>query len=361
MLSVLVSTHVLVAARDAGVERVFCASSACVCAADKQSSPDHPVAQRARRPAGHARGRLRLELFSERMARHFAEDFGIETRVARYHNVYGPEGTWDGGREKAPAAICRKVATAALTGDHTIEIWGDGQQTRSFTYIDDCLEGTLRLTASDVREPLNVGSDQLVTINELVDIVEHRRARPRAPLQARRPPGRAAQQRQHPRPRPAGLGAVGQPRGRPGRHLRLGARPGGVRLGPHLSGGGAGSRQPSPCPGHGRPGRFEPQQRRRVHDLRRPGAADRGLRGVRRRVPRLPAGAGRVAGGDRRAAAVALLGRRGRHTPSCWSPTCSGPRSRWRSSCCPLWPSPAWPWAARSARPCSAWPACCHW
>jgi nucleoside-diphosphate-sugar epimerase len=112
------------------------------------------------------------KLFSERMARHFAEDFGIETRVARYHNVYGPEGTWDGGREKAPAAICRKVATAALTGDHTIEIWGDGQQTRSFTYIDDCVEGTLRLTASDVREPLNVGSDQLVTINELVDIVE---------------------------------------------------------------------------------------------------------------------------------------------------------------------------------------------
>jgi nucleoside-diphosphate-sugar epimerase len=112
------------------------------------------------------------KLFGERMARHFAEDFGIETRVARYHNIYGPEGTWDGGREKAPAAICRKVATAAVTGDHSIEIWGDGQQTRSFTYIDDCLEGTLRLTASDVSEPLNVGSDQLVTINELVDIVE---------------------------------------------------------------------------------------------------------------------------------------------------------------------------------------------
>jgi len=106
------------------------------------------------------------------MARHFYEDFGLETRVARYHNIYGPLGTWRGGREKAPAAICRKVATAVLTGDHTIEIWGDGQQTRSFTYIDDCLEGTLRLMASDVREPINVGSDQLVTINELVDIVE---------------------------------------------------------------------------------------------------------------------------------------------------------------------------------------------
>jgi GDP-D-mannose 3', 5'-epimerase len=112
------------------------------------------------------------KLFSERMCRHFADDFGIATRVARYHNVYGPHGTWDGGREKAPAAICRKVATAELTGDHQIEIWGDGEQTRSFTYIDDCLEGTLRLTASDVSEPLNVGSDQLVTINRLVDIVE---------------------------------------------------------------------------------------------------------------------------------------------------------------------------------------------
>jgi nucleoside-diphosphate-sugar epimerase len=112
------------------------------------------------------------KLFSERMCRHFMEDFGIETRVARYHNVYGPHGTWDGGREKAPAAICRKVAVAKLTGDLQIEIWGDGEQTRSFTYIDDCLEGTLRLTASDVREPLNIGSDELVTVNELVDIVE---------------------------------------------------------------------------------------------------------------------------------------------------------------------------------------------
>ena len=106
------------------------------------------------------------------MCRHFMEDFGIETRVARYHNVYGPHGTWDGGREKAPAAICRKVAMAKLTGEHEIEIWGDGEQTRSFTYIDDCLEGTLRLTRSEVREPLNIGSDQLVTVNQLVDIVE---------------------------------------------------------------------------------------------------------------------------------------------------------------------------------------------
>ena len=112
------------------------------------------------------------KLFSERMARHFYEDFGLETRTARYHNVYGPLGTYAGGREKAPAAICRKVIEAQLSGKDSIEIWGDGHQTRSFTYIDDCLEGTLRLTESDFREPLNIGSSELVTVNELVDIVE---------------------------------------------------------------------------------------------------------------------------------------------------------------------------------------------
>ena len=173
MLSVLISTHLLVASRDNGVERFFYSSSACVYAADKQSAPEVvPLAEADAYPAMPEDGYGWEKLFSERMCRHFAEDFGIQTRVARYHNVYGPHGTWGGGREKAPAAICRKVATAALTGDPTIEIWGDGQQTRSFTYIDDCLEGTLRLTASDVTEPLNVGSDQLVTINRLVDVVE---------------------------------------------------------------------------------------------------------------------------------------------------------------------------------------------
>jgi nucleoside-diphosphate-sugar epimerase len=173
MLSVLVSTHVLVAARDAGVERLFYASSACVYAAEKQSTPEvEPLREADAYPAMPEDGYGWEKLFSERMARHFQEDFGIETRVARYHNVYGPNGTWDGGREKAPAAICRKVAVAKLSGDKRIEIWGDGEQTRSFTYIDDCLEGTLRLTASDVRDPVNVGSDQLVTVNELVDIVE---------------------------------------------------------------------------------------------------------------------------------------------------------------------------------------------
>jgi GDP-D-mannose 3',5'-epimerase len=173
MLSVLVSTHMLVASRDAEVERLFYASSACVYAAEKQDTPAvEPLREEDAYPAMPEDGYGWEKLFSERMCRHFADDFGIATRVARYHNVYGPHGTWDGGREKAPAAICRKVATAVLSGNHEIEIWGDGEQTRSFTYIDDCVEGTLRLTASDVSEPLNVGSDQLVTINRLVDIVE---------------------------------------------------------------------------------------------------------------------------------------------------------------------------------------------
>lgn len=112
------------------------------------------------------------KLFSERMCRHFYEDFGLETRIARYHNVYGPEGTWEGGREKAPAALCRKIAQAKIDKSNKIEIWGDGEQTRSFTFIDDCIEGTLRLMNSDVREPLNIGSDEMVTINQMVEILE---------------------------------------------------------------------------------------------------------------------------------------------------------------------------------------------
>jgi GDP-D-mannose 3', 5'-epimerase len=173
MLSVLISTHMLEAARQAGVQRFFYSSSACVYAAGKQESPEvEPLREADAYPAMPEDGYGWEKLFSERMARHYFEDFGLETRVARYHNVYGPDGTYDGGREKAPAAICRKVAAAVLDGSEEIEIWGDGKQTRSFTYIDDCVEGTLRLTASDVREPLNVGSEQLVTINELVDMVE---------------------------------------------------------------------------------------------------------------------------------------------------------------------------------------------
>jgi nucleoside-diphosphate-sugar epimerase len=173
MLSVLISTHMLEAARQAGVQRFFYSSSACVYAAGKQESPEvEPLREADAYPAMPEDGYGWEKLFSERMARHYYEDFGLETRMARYHNVYGPHGTYDGGREKAPAAICRKVAAAVLDGSEAIEIWGDGKQTRSFTYIDDCVEGTLRLTASDVREPLNIGSEQLVTINELVDMVE---------------------------------------------------------------------------------------------------------------------------------------------------------------------------------------------
>lgn len=173
MLSVLISTHMLVAARQAGARRFFYSSSACVYAAGKQDSPAvEPLREPDAYPAMPEDGYGWEKLFTERMCRHFAEDFGLETRVARYHNVYGPHGTWEGGREKAPAAICRKVALAKLTGNHEIEIWGDGKQTRSFTYIDDCVDGTLRLTASDVDEPLNIGSDQLVSIDQLVDIVE---------------------------------------------------------------------------------------------------------------------------------------------------------------------------------------------
>ncbi len=173
MLSVLISTHMLEAAHQAGVQRFFYSSSACVYAAGKQESPEVEALREADAyPAMPEDGYGWEKLFSERMARHYFEDFGLETRVARYHNVYGPEGTYDGGREKAPAAICRKVAAAVLSGSNEIEIWGDGKQTRSFTYIDDCVEGTLRLTASDVREPLNIGSEQLVTIDELVEIVE---------------------------------------------------------------------------------------------------------------------------------------------------------------------------------------------
>jgi nucleoside-diphosphate-sugar epimerase len=173
MLSVLISTHMLKAALEAGVERFFYSSSACVYAADKQTNPAVvPLREQDAYPAMPEDGYGWEKLFTERMCRHFAEDFGLETRVGRYHNVYGPFGTYDGGREKAPAAICRKVAMAKISGSKEIEIWGDGNQTRSFTYIDDCVEGTLRLTASEVREPMNIGSEQLVTINQLVDIVE---------------------------------------------------------------------------------------------------------------------------------------------------------------------------------------------
>ena len=172
MLSVLTNTHLLMAAREHGVERFFYSSSACVYAAGKQTSTDVvPLREEDAYPAMPEDGYGWEKLFSERMCRHFLEDFGLETRVARYHNVYGPHGTWTGGREKAPAAICRKVIAAKMSGRHEIEVWGDGEQTRSFMYIDDCVDGTQRIMRSDVTEPLNLGSEQLVTVNQLVDIV----------------------------------------------------------------------------------------------------------------------------------------------------------------------------------------------
>jgi nucleoside-diphosphate-sugar epimerase len=173
MLSVLINTHLLKASVEAGVERYFFSSSACVYAAEKQTDAAVvPLRESDAYPAMPEDGYGWEKLFSERMCRHFTEDFGLPTRVARYHNIYGPHGTFDGGREKAPAAVCRKIVEAKLSGRHEIEIWGDGEQTRSFTYIDDCLDGTRRLMDSDVGEPLNVGSSELVTINALVDVVE---------------------------------------------------------------------------------------------------------------------------------------------------------------------------------------------
>jgi GDP-D-mannose 3',5'-epimerase len=173
MLSVLINTHMLLAARETGVERFFFASSACVYSASKQTTTSNPgLREEDAYPAMPEDGYGWEKLFSERMCRHFTEDYGLETRVARYHNVYGPYGTFYGGREKAPAAICRKVIEAKLRGDNTIEVWGDGEQTRSFMYIDDCIEGTQRLMNSQVCEPINIGSSELVSINQLVDIVE---------------------------------------------------------------------------------------------------------------------------------------------------------------------------------------------
>ncbi|MEO3761579.1 NAD-dependent epimerase/dehydratase family protein [Mycobacterium sp. B14F4] len=173
MLSVLTSTHMLVAARDAGVGRYFYSSSACVYAADKQVDADvTALKEEDAYPAMPEDGYGWEKLFSERMARHFLEDFGLQTRVARYHNVYGPIGSFDGGREKAPAALCRKIAEAVLSGRHEIEIWGDGEQTRSFMYVDDCVEGTIKVTAGASPVPVNVGSSELVSINQMVSIIE---------------------------------------------------------------------------------------------------------------------------------------------------------------------------------------------
>jgi GDP-D-mannose 3', 5'-epimerase len=173
MLSVLINTHLLLAGRDNGVERFFFASSACVYPSYRQEETHvEALKESDAYPAMAEDGYGWEKLFSERMCRHFREDFGMTTRIGRYHNVYGPYGTWDGGREKAPAAISRKVATAIINDQPEIEIWGDGEQTRSFMFIDDCLKGTKLLMNSSIEQPLNIGSDEMVSINQLVDIVE---------------------------------------------------------------------------------------------------------------------------------------------------------------------------------------------
>jgi nucleoside-diphosphate-sugar epimerase len=173
MLSVLINTHMLQAAQRLGVQKYFYSSSACVYNGDKQRDPNCPaLKEEDAYPALAEDGYGWEKLFSERMCRHFREDFGLRTRVARFHNVYGPHGTWYGGREKAPAAICRKVIEAKTSGKLEIEIWGTGHQTRSFMYIDDCLKGCQLIMNSEILEPINLGSSELVSINQLVDIVE---------------------------------------------------------------------------------------------------------------------------------------------------------------------------------------------
>jgi GDP-D-mannose 3',5'-epimerase len=173
MLSVLINTHLLLAAKKFGATRFFFSSSACVYNADKQRDPNViALKEEDAYPGLPEDGYGWEKLFSEHMCRHFREDFGLKTRVARYHNVYGPHGTYAGGREKAPAAVCRKVIEAKLSGLHEVEIWGSGEQTRSFMYIDDCVHGTQMLLNSDYVEPINIGSNELVSINQLVDLVE---------------------------------------------------------------------------------------------------------------------------------------------------------------------------------------------
>jgi len=173
MISVLINTHLLMASKECGISRFFYASSACVYNGEKQTDPANPgLKESDAYPALAEDGYGWEKLFSERMCRHFSEDFGLVTRVARFHNVYGPHGTYDGGREKAPAAICRKVIDAQKSGKKEIVIWGDGHQTRSFMYIDDCIKGIQDIMYSDINEPINLGSSEMVSINQLVDIVE---------------------------------------------------------------------------------------------------------------------------------------------------------------------------------------------
>ena len=170
--NILINTHTMEAARVNGVGRYLYTSSACVYPEYLQTAADvTPLKEEDAYPAQPQDAYGWEKLITERLAHHYREDYGMETRTVRFHNIFGPLGTWEGGREKAPAAMCRKVAVAKLTGDPTVEIWGDGEQTRSFCYIDDCVEGLYRLMRSDYRDPLNLGQDRLISINELVDLV----------------------------------------------------------------------------------------------------------------------------------------------------------------------------------------------
>lgn len=176
MVSVLINTHLLLSSVAFRVTRYFYSSSACAYHADRQNDPN--VTALKEEDAYHNGGAMPEDgygwekLFSERMCRHFREDYGLETRVARFHNVYGPHGSWCDGREKAPAALCRKIAEAKRTGSRAINVWGDGTKTRSFCWIEDCVDGIRQLMDSDVREPLNIGSSELVTVNQLIDYIE---------------------------------------------------------------------------------------------------------------------------------------------------------------------------------------------
>ena len=173
MLSVLINTNFLRACLKNSVQKYFFSSSACVYNASKQRETFiQGLKEDDAYPADPEDGYGWEKLFSERMCRHFTEDFGLATRVVRYHNVYGPLGTYDGGREKAPAALCRKIALSKINNQKEIEVWGDGNQTRSFMYISDCLDGTQKIFNSELSEPYNVGSDEQVSINQMIDIIE---------------------------------------------------------------------------------------------------------------------------------------------------------------------------------------------
>jgi len=172
MLSILINTHLLMAAKEHNVKKYLYSSSACVYAADKQTNTAVTALKEADAyPAMPEDGYGWEKLFSERMCKHFEEDFGMQVRVVRFHNVYGPDGTWRGGREKAPAALCRKIIEAKKSDNLSIEVWGDGEQTRSFMYIDDCITGLDKLMESDFSDPINLGRSEMVSINELIDMI----------------------------------------------------------------------------------------------------------------------------------------------------------------------------------------------